>query len=62
MAITVKGEITLRGNYEVKLNMTEDEFDNLSEQEQHDLIEGGIEWKEWLDNSDTDDIDVDEVE
>lgn len=62
MTIKVKGSLKLRGNYEVELDMTEAEFDALSEREQNEEINDAIDWRNWLDNSDLDDLDVDDVE
>ncbi|UTI41137.1 hypothetical protein [Niallia sp. RD1] len=59
--IKVKGSLTLRGSYEVALDMTEEEFDALSEREQNDEINDAMDWREFLDNSDIDDIDVDDI-
>jgi hypothetical protein len=59
--IKVIGSIKLRGNYEVELDMTEAEFDALSEREQNEEIEDAIDWRNFLDNCDTDEIDVDDV-
>ena len=52
----------MNGNYEVKLNMTESEFDALSEREQNDEIADVIDWRNWLDNADIRDSDIDEVQ
>lgn len=62
MAIKVKGMLTLRGNYEVELDMTEVEFDALSERKQNDEINDAIDWREFINNADVDDIDVDDIE
>jgi hypothetical protein len=62
MAIKVKGSITMRGNYEVELDMEEEEFDNLSEQDQNDEISDAIDWSNWLDNADINDVDIDDIE
>jgi hypothetical protein len=59
--IKVKGSITMSGNYEVELDMEEEEFDNLSEQDQNDEISDAIDWSNWLDNADIHDVDIDEV-
>jgi hypothetical protein len=61
MAIKVLGSITMTGNYAVELDMTEAEFDALSEREQNDEINDAIDWKNWLDNADIRDVDVDDV-
>jgi hypothetical protein len=60
--IKVKGELRLRANFEVDLDMTEEEFDALSRWKQEDVISGEIDWRNWLDNSDVVDLDVDEIE
>lgn len=61
MTIKVKGSMTLRGNYEVELDMTEKEFDALSSRKQDDEINDAIDWREFLNNSETDDIDIDDI-
>jgi hypothetical protein len=60
--IKIKGEIRLRANFEVELEMTEEEFDALPRWQQEDVISGEIDWKNWLDNSDVVDLDIDEIE
>jgi hypothetical protein len=62
MTIKVIGSITMSRNYEVKLDMTKAEFDALSEREQNEEISDAIDWRNWLDNSDIHDVDVDDVE
>lgn len=51
----------MRGNYEVELDMTVEEFDALSERQQNDEINDAMDWRDWMDNSDLDDLDIDEV-
>jgi hypothetical protein len=60
--IKVTGTLRLRGNYTVELDMTEEEFDNLSEREQNEEIESSIDWRNWVEIADLYDLDVDEVE
>jgi hypothetical protein len=60
--IKVKGEIRLRANFEVELDMTEEEFNNLKHWQQEDVISGEIDWKNWLDSSEVSDLDIDEIE
>ena len=60
--ITVKGMARLRVPYSVKLNMTEEEFDSLSERKQNQLLEDAIDWKDACRNAETDDIEVDDVQ
>lgn len=62
MTIKVSGSLKLRGFYEVELDMTEEEFDALSAHEQNIAIEEMIDWRNWLDNAELDDVDVDDVE
>lgn len=61
MSIEVVGSLKLRANYRVTLDMTEEEFDRLSEREQNDEINDMIDWKDVLDNSDLDELDVDDI-
>lgn len=52
------GDVKLRVNFKVKLNMTEEEFDSLSEFQQNQLIEDSIDWHDTLRSAETEDIDV----
>jgi hypothetical protein len=62
MGIKVSGSITLRGNFEVELDMTEEKFDALSERKQNEAIENAMDWRNWLDSTDQlDDVDVYDV-
>lgn len=60
--ITVEGMAKLNVNYKVELNMAEEEFDELSESGQTELLENAIDWKEACRSAETDGIDVWEVE
>jgi hypothetical protein len=62
MKIKVSGSLRLRGNFEVELHLTEEEFDALSEREQNEEIEGVIDWRNWTGNAELYDLDVDDVE
>lgn len=59
--IIVSGSIKLRGNYEVKLDMTEEQFDRLSERQQNEEIENAVNWDEWIRNAELNDIDIDDL-
>lgn len=62
--IKITGEVTLKVNYAVKLDMTAEQFEGLSERKQNELIEEGIDWHNELRNAQTDDIevwDIDEI-
>lgn len=59
--IEVVGEATLKVRYSVELDITEEEFDNLSERKQDALIDEAINWHETLKNAETDEIEVDDV-
>ena len=56
--IRVKGVVTLRSNFDVELDMTEEEFDNLAEWEQNDEIEAQIDWHDWTAGAETTEVDV----
>lgn len=60
--IRVSGSAKLRVEYSVDLDMTEGEFDNLSEREQNGIIDEAIEWMDACRGGETDDIDVYEIE
>lgn len=60
--IKVTGVVTLRGDYIVELDMTEEEFDSLSKRQQDEEIESAIDWRNLVENSETDDIDVYDLE
>ena len=60
--IKVSGEVALKVRYAVKLNMTEEEFDALSERKQNELIDGAINWHDELRNAETDEIEVWDIE
>ncbi|OIJ17075.1 hypothetical protein BKP37_00610 [Anaerobacillus alkalilacustris] len=59
--ITVSGEVRLRVSYQVELNMSEQEFDALSEREQNEHLENAIDWLEAGRNAEVDEFDVDDV-
>ncbi|HLG26730.1 MAG TPA: hypothetical protein VI423_03000 [Paenisporosarcina sp.] len=62
MAIRVSGSAKLRVGYTVELEMTEEDFDNLSEGQQNEIISDSINWGDIMSDAEVDDIDVDELE
>lgn len=63
--IKVSGQATLKVPYTVTLNMTEEEFDRLTESKQNELLDNAIDWMDATRSADVDEIDVwdlDEVE
>jgi hypothetical protein len=60
--IKVKGVIVMRNDFEVVLDMTEEEFDQLRHHEREDEISESINWHDWLEGSDIHDIDVWDIE
>ncbi|KZE65027.1 hypothetical protein AV545_03655 [Paenibacillus jamilae] len=60
--IRISGTATVRVNYEVELELTEDEFYELAEKKQNELIESAIDWWDALLNEQTDEIEVDDIE
>lgn len=60
--IKIEGTLRLRGQYTVELDMTEEQFDELSSRQQKQLIEENVDWRNWLDNADLDDLDIDDLE
>ena len=59
--ITVTGDTTLRLRYKVKFNMTEEQWDALSEVEQNELIDSKIDWHNEMRNAEVTDYEVDDV-
>lgn len=62
MKIKIEGSLKLRGNFTVELDMTEEEFDTLPRWMQEQEIESVMDWENWLDNSELDDLDIDDIE
>ena len=60
--IKVTGTVTLQVPYEVFFNITEEEFDSLSERGQDELIESSIDWHNAVRNARTSEIEVDNVD
>ena len=60
--IKVSGSAKLCVNYDVELNMTEEQFDALSYRKKEGLINANIDWHDALRNADVTDIDVDDLE
>lgn len=60
--IKVSGTYKMAGTYEVRLNMTEKQFDALGYQAQRDLLDSHIDWLEANRSAELDDIDVDDLE
>jgi hypothetical protein len=60
--IKVSGEAMLRVPYEVELDMTESEFNGLSDDEANDVLEGSIDWKNACRSAETDNIDIWDIE
>ena len=56
--VVINGRATLTVTYAVKLNMTEEEFGNLSEDKQNELINGMIDWMDAMRSAEIEDIDV----
>ncbi|WP_438498038.1 hypothetical protein [Paenibacillus sp. IHBB 3054] len=59
--IRVTGKAKLIVNYDVELDMTEEEFDSLSERKQNEVLDDAIDWIEVCRNADVDEIDVDDL-
>lgn len=60
--IRITGQATLKVPYAVTLSMTEAQFDALSERKQNEIIDSTIDWHSSVQNADTDDIDIDDIE
>lgn len=61
MAIKVSGVARLNVDYTVELDMTEEDFDALSQDEMDLLIEDSINWPSVLSDAEVVDIDVDDL-
>jgi len=54
----VYGSVKLEVRFDIELDMTEDEFENLSQKEQDYLIETSIDWNDTMRNAEIDEVDV----
>lgn len=59
--IKVTGTARLTVWYGVELDISEEEFDALSERKQNELLDGAIDWREVCRGAELDEIDVDDV-
>lgn len=60
--IEVNGTAKVRVDYSVNVDMTVDDWDALSDNEQNKIIEGQVDWMDACRSGEVDDIEVDEVE
>lgn len=60
--IKITGVAKLSVPFEVELNMSEEEFDDLTERQQNDLLDNHIDWMEVCRGGEVDDIDVYDLE
>jgi len=60
--IRVSGSAKLKTDFTVDLNMTEEEFDALTQRQQDQLLEDNVDWYEASRQAEVDDIDVDDLE
>jgi hypothetical protein len=60
--IRVKGTITMRGNFDVVLDITEEEFENMSWYDRECEVADAIDWRNWTEVADVHDVDVDELD
>lgn len=60
--IRVSGTASVDVDWEIEVDMTEEEFDNLSEKAQNQLIDSHVDWLDECRNGSVDDIEVDEIE
>lgn len=60
--IRVTGYAFLRVPFSVDLDMTVEDFDDLSSSEQNELIDGAIDWKEACRSGELDDVEIDEAD
>jgi hypothetical protein len=59
--ITVSGTATLKVNYSVDLDMTEEQWDALSEKKQNEILDSTIDWMDECRSAEVDEIEVDDV-
>lgn len=59
--MVIKGEITLTAKYEVELEITEENFNRMSEEEQKEYIENEINWDDFLQDANTDNVEIEEI-
>ncbi|WP_400194642.1 hypothetical protein [Lysinibacillus telephonicus] len=60
--IKIRGQATLKVDFAVELNISEEEFETFSVKKQNMLIDEAIDWRNTLRNAETDDIEVWEYE
>lgn len=60
--IRVSGTARVDVDWEIELDMTEEEFDDLSEREQNEIIDRDVDWYEACRNGSVDAIEVDDLE
>lgn len=60
--IKVSGEVTLKVRYAINLDMSEAEFESLSEKKQNELIDEAIDWQDATRSAEVDEIDVWDIE
>ncbi|MEK4700387.1 hypothetical protein MKX47_12390 [Solibacillus sp. FSL R7-0668] len=58
--IKVEGTATLKVNYSVSVNYTEEQWEALSWKKQNEILDAAIDWSDACRNADVDDIDVDD--
>lgn len=60
--IRISGTASVDVDWEIELDMTEEEFDNLSEGLQNELIDSNVDWLDACRNGSIDNIEVDVIE
>lgn len=60
--LVVRGEAFLRCRYEVELDMSEHQFEALSEKAIDELLDSKINWHDTLRNAEVSEFDIDEYE
>lgn len=60
--IEVTGRVTLKAPYKVRLNITKDQFDAMSEHQQNKLLDSTINWHATMSSAQADDFHVYDVE
>lgn len=54
----VYGQVVLKVDFNIDLPISEEEFGNMNEQEQDDLIDSHIDWSDAMRSAEVDEVDV----
>jgi len=60
--IRVSGQVTLKVDYDIEIDMTEQKFEDLSYGEKYELIDSLIDWREACSNAMLEEVEVNDIE